>query len=129
VIDADPVSRLLNLSVMIKELNEDCDTAEKTISYKDYAKDYHKSFDIMKTDMKNEVKRIKEIRLYPGTDENGDKDNYIVGGIDIIYELNSGEEYEDGLIDLESKMVNVDPTVLELKDNERNHIFPYFILL
>lgn len=53
---------------MIKEISEDCDTSEVAISFRDYIKNYHKSFDIAKTDKKNEIKRIKEIRLYPGRD-------------------------------------------------------------
>lgn len=107
---------------MIKEMPEDCETAEMAISFRDYVKNYHKSFDIMKTETKNEIKRIKEIRLFPGRDLTQNYEDEVecncVGGIDIIYELNNGEEFEDGLIDLECKIDNMKPNVLELKDNE-----------
>jgi cyclophilin family peptidyl-prolyl cis-trans isomerase len=51
---------------------------------------------------------MKEIRLYPGTSDRNNDSVFgdVVGGIDIVYELQNGEEIEDGLIDLECKMDN-----------------------
>jgi hypothetical protein len=59
--------RLLNLSVMYKKLDEDCENAEQSVSYKDVAKDYYHRFNIMKTAEKNNIKRIAAIKLYPGS--------------------------------------------------------------
>jgi hypothetical protein len=51
---------------MTKEIFEDNITAEKSVSYKEIVKDYYHEFNIMKTHDKDNIKRIKEIKLYPG---------------------------------------------------------------
>ncbi len=60
--------RLLNLNVTIKEVYEDCDTAENSLPFKDFIKNYYKTFNIYKIKSRAEIKRIKEIKLYPGRD-------------------------------------------------------------
>ena len=82
----------------------------------------------MKTDQAEEVKKIKEIRLYPGKfnskaidnkahGKESSKKNIIVGGIEIIYESKSGNILTDG-ISLPCKDLTADPSCLELKENE-----------
>lgn len=109
---------------MIKEVDHDCDTAEPSIPFKDFIKNYYQTFNIFKIKTKAEVKRIKEVKLYPGRDlakkvnalEGVSID--VVGGIDILYELTDGTELKEGLDDLSCRILNVPPVVLELKDNE-----------
>jgi hypothetical protein len=74
----------------------------------------------MKTDMVNELRRIKAVKLYAGKnlERGGDKTEVIVGGIEIIYETKSGNEHTDGILDLYCKTYDIEPEVLELKDNE-----------
>ncbi len=114
--------KIINLSSMIKEIYEDCETAEETISFRDFNKNYYQTFNIFKTKDVEDIKRIKEVRLFAGKDpKRKDLDNKAcdcIGGIDIVYETADGEEVEDGLIDLACKNINLPPVVLELKENE-----------
>ena len=76
----------------------------------------------MKTDFWDQIKRIKAVKLYPGRliGKERDPKSDVVGGIQIIYELKSGEEFENGIYNI--KCTNLDlidfPATLELKDNE-----------
>ena len=76
----------------------------------------------MKTDYWDQIKRIKQVKLFPGKIIGREKDPRadVLGGIAITYELKSGDEYENGIFDI--KCTNHDmidfPTVLDLKDNE-----------
>lgn len=128
VLEAQPTEcRLLNLNLTIKEVYEDCDTAENSMPFKDFIKNYYKTFNIYKIKSRQQIKRIKEVRLYPGRDLSkrvNALDGFscdVVGGIDIVYETVDGEEISDGLIDLACKIDNVPPVVLELKENECNY--------
>lgn len=85
--------------------------------YKEIVKDHYYKFNIMKTDQMDEIKRIKAVKLYPGKSLDA-KPIDVVGGIEIVYETKSGNDFVDGIIDLYCKTFDVAPEVLELKDNE-----------
>lgn len=57
-------SRILNFSVMSKELTEDCATYGRAISYKEVVKDYYHRFNVMKKPVI--IKKIKMLKLYTG---------------------------------------------------------------
>lgn len=44
--------------------------------------------------------------------------HFVLGGIKVIYELKSGEDFEDGIDSLRCTNFETEPAVLELKDNE-----------
>lgn len=78
-------------------------------------------FNVMKTDQFDQVKRIKTVKLYPGKLIGHEKDpNFgdVVGGIQVIYELKNGEDYENGIYGIRCTNFDLEPTILELKDNE-----------
>lgn len=114
------------MTIMIKEIFEDCDTAEECLSFRDHIKNYYQTFNVFKNRKRDEIKRIKEIKLYAGKDLNKKVDFQmkptceVIGGIDITYETTSGELIVDGLIDLACRNDNLPPMVLELRDNECN---------
>jgi len=110
--------RLLNLSTVSKSLLEDCEHSEQSVSYKEIVKDHYFKFNVMKTDVMEDIKRIKAVKLYPGKSLGDGKQTDVVGGIEIIYETKSGNDHVDGIIDLYCKTFDVEPETLELKDNE-----------
>lgn len=58
--------RLLNLSTVSKPLLDDCEHSEQSVSYKEIVKDHYFKFNVMKTDVMEDIKRIKAVKLYPG---------------------------------------------------------------
>lgn len=43
---------------------------------------------------------------------------FVLGGLKVVYELKSGEEYENGIEGLKCQNYDMEPVVLELRDNE-----------
>ena len=75
----------------------------------------------MKTENHDQIRRIKNIKLYPGKILGCEKDpNFgdVLGGITITYELKSGEEFESGIYGIRCTNFELEPTILELRDNE-----------
>ena len=70
----------------------------------------------MKSEIWDQVKRIKTVKLYPGLSTTDKSD--VVGGIQIVYELKNGEDYENGTYGIKCTNYEVEPSILELKDNE-----------
>lgn len=113
--------RLLNLSVITKQVYEDCVEAEISLSYKELIQSKYQVFNVMKTDAWDQIKRIKAVKLYPGKLVGKDQSGLIsdvVGGIQVIYELKNGQLLEDGLYNLKCTNLELKPTELELKENE-----------
>lgn len=115
--------KLLNLSITSKQLYEDCETsAEISPTYREVIQLRYEMFNPLRTDLWDQVKRIKTIKLYPGKVIGKEKEvnpKYsVLGGIKIIYELKSGEEFENGIESLRCQNYDQEPAVLELRDNE-----------
>jgi hypothetical protein len=113
--------RLLNLAVTSKQILEDCETAENSVSYRDVIKFQYETFNVMKSEMWDQVKRIKAIKLYPGKVITSGKEinkQEIVGGIQIVYELKNLEEYENGIVGIKCMNYDQEPQILEMRDNE-----------
>ena len=113
--------RLLNLAVSSKQLQSDCETAENSVTYRDVIQQKLEMFNVMKTEQWDQVKRIRAVKLYNGrlislTKEKSKHE--VLGGIVVVYELRSGEEFEDGITGLKCSIPEQEPVVLELKDNE-----------
>lgn len=72
--------------------------------------------------MWDQIKRIKSIKLYPGKIIGKEKElsaKYdVLGGIQVIYELKSGDDFESGINSLRCTYFEQEPVTLELKDNE-----------
>lgn len=97
--------RLLNLHITSKEIYSDCESsAAISPTYRDIIQKRYEIFNAFKTDVWDDIKRIKAIRLYPGKVIGKEKElstKYdVLGGIQIIYELKSGEEFENGISSL-----------------------------
>ena len=77
--------RFLNLSVVTKGLDDDCNKAESSLTFKDLIQSQYSLFNIIKSDKCDNVKRIKAVKLYPGMMVGShDKAGYkcdVVGGI------------------------------------------------
>lgn len=76
---------------------------------------------MIKSNRCDDIKRIKAIKLYPGTLlDRKIRSNKAdcVGGISILYELKSGGEFEDGLTDLRCLNSELPAKSIEIKDNE-----------
>lgn len=58
--------KFLNLSVVTKGLDDDCDRAESSLTYKDLISSKYSLFNIIKSDKCDNVKRVKAIKLFPG---------------------------------------------------------------
>ena len=103
---------------------DDCKVAEETMTFRDHIKYFYQTFNIFKIKEDNDIKRIKEVRVYPGVDLENIKDDEakqacdLIGGIDVVYETYDGEEVQDGLIDLACRNPNLPPVILELKEQE-----------
>jgi hypothetical protein len=65
---------------------------------------------------------MKCIKLFPGKIIGKEKEinpkYYVLGGIKIVYELKSGEEFESGIESLRCQNYDLEPAILELRDNE-----------
>ncbi len=60
------------------------------MTYRDVIHDNYQIFNVMKTEMWEQVKRIKAIKLFPGKIIGSSKDQTkqdVLGGIQIVYEL------------------------------------------
>jgi hypothetical protein len=80
------------------------------------------TFNVMKSDKMEDIKKIKKVRLYQGAIVSKDQKSLnqeIAGGISIVYELKSGNELVDGLFSLPCTVNKSSPcSELELKENE-----------
>lgn len=120
--------RFLNMAVVTKGLDDDCNKAEQSYSFKELLSKKHQGisrfqiFNPIKSDKADNIKRIKSVRLYPGVvigQEPGDNGkSEVVGGIEVVYELKSGSELTDGVKDLPCTYRDLPSKFLELKDNE-----------
>ncbi len=101
-----------------KNLNEDCEMAENTLTYREITSNMFHMFNVMKEEKANLVKRIKKVILYGGKilgKTTGPKQE-VVGGLAVVYELTNGEDLIDGLYNLPcTEQASAD---LELKENE-----------
>eukprot|EP00347_Sterkiella_histriomuscorum_P015750 403355823 len=113
--------RYLNLSVITKAPDEDCDKAQSSYSYKDLIQSQYSIFNIIKSEKCDQIKRVKAVKLYHGHlighQQSGMKSD-VVGGIQVTYELKNGQDFEDGIYDLRCTNHDLAPKFLELKDNE-----------
>ena len=78
--------RILNLSITSKEIYSDCESsAAISPTYREIINHRFETFNAFKTDVWNEIKRIKQIKLYPGKVIGKEKelsDKYdVLGGI------------------------------------------------
>lgn len=119
--------RIINLAVTSKAVTDDCDNAQNTDSYRDISGDKYELFNVMKGEYWDQIKRIKAVKLYPGKVIPGQKKDLksastanldVVGGIMVVYELKSGDDYENGIYGIKCTSLDGEPVVLELKDNE-----------
>lgn len=113
--------RFLNLSVISKQIQEDCKFAENSLTYKETIQSPYTVFNVIKTDFGDQIKRIKAVYLYHGFALNAKGEQTqteVVGGIKIIYELKNGEEIENGITKLACTDLEREPEFLELKDFE-----------
>jgi hypothetical protein len=83
----------------------------------------YETFNPLRSEMWDQIKRIKAIKLFPGKLIGKEKEMnpkyFVLGGIKVIYELKSGEtDFEDGIDSLRCTNFETEPVVLELKDNE-----------
>jgi len=85
--------RILNLAVQHKKFGEDCANAESSLSFREIIKSSYFSFNIMKSEKLEEVKKIKKVLLYPGQMLGKDAKQEVVGGIAVVYELKNGEDF------------------------------------
>lgn len=113
---------------MTKELTEDNSQAEKSISYKELIHDKYLEFDIMKSEERDNIKRIKQIKLYKGKlldlNQLADAQDVnlsmleVVGGIEVVYETWTGEDTIDGFRELKCTNLDAEPQIFDFKDNE-----------
>ncbi|CDW78756.1 UNKNOWN [Stylonychia lemnae] len=115
--------RLLNLQISSKQLNDDCEnTAEISPTYREVIQLRYEMFNPLRNDMWEFVKRMKCIKLFPGKIIGKEKEinpkYFVLGGIKIVYELKNGEEFESGIESLRCQNYDMEPAILELRDNE-----------
>jgi len=116
-------SKMLNLSITSKQLQEDCESsAEIAPTYKEVIGKRYEMFNPLRTDAWKEIRRIKTVKLYPGKVIGKEKElnpkHFVLGGIKVTYELKNGDEFEVGIDSLRCTNFETEPAVLDLRDNE-----------